>query len=137
MDVKRRTVLLSGLTVLGAGPLGYGAALLAGAAKSCPASNALADLAAPAIRKIGEIYLRTGTSPAEERRLRQSAGRLARASGAGASERLMQAAAVLAASSPQDFAAGDVVFCDGWMLARSEARACALIALGMTREFLA
>jgi hypothetical protein len=120
--VPRRNIVLSLITALLPSPL---------AAAVAPRQDPVADLLphAPAARMIGERYL--ATAPEE-----RSASRLAAAlfgsmppktrADAGALSRLRQA---VDARRRHDFACGDTVILDGWLLARTEARLCALAAL--------
>lgn len=79
-------------------------------------------------RRIGERYL---AANAEERDPEALAARLPAGCAAPARTRRDMAAvrAALGEQRARDFATGDTVIVDGWILARSEARLCAFAAL--------
>ncbi len=130
-DRKRRLFFVG--VVATAGSL-YAAAVGRGALKACGIDElgvSLADLQ-PLIR-IGEVYLQESANSEElsawygdwlNKRPKKSPG-LARAT------RGQLLAVKCRAQS--EFQRGETVTCDGWLLARSEARLCALIATIITR----
>lgn len=96
--VKRRHLILGGL---GLGAAGYMGTILTGLAKPCGTGRPrLATLAGP--RRIARALLRQGYIGRNK------------APDAKSPE-------ALATATQRDFAAGDTVICDGWVLARSEA----------------
>ena len=119
--MNRRTILLGGAGIAGAGLVGYGGILAAGSMQACVADETLAALSRQtAIASLGARYL--VQAPALERaELLDIAQRPAAA--------VVELAGLMAARAKTDFESGDVVSCDGWVLARGEARACALISL--------
>jgi len=126
--VHRRTLLMSGVAMLGVSALGYGAVLTLGALQFCPTQGTLSGVETP-LARIGDVYLRGTASPLEATQLREVAASISSHLTGGASDGLGREVAKLAASISRDFEVGDVVSCDGWVLSRSEARICALIAL--------
>jgi len=133
----RRTLVLAGAGAAGAGAAIYGGTMSAGALKPCPAPGTLSGAEA-SLARIGESFLHESATTDERARL----VRMARSIGAVASasehgEVLREAAAALAAHPEEDFARGDVVSCGGWVLARGEAMACALVALTRPRTSIA
>jgi hypothetical protein len=120
----RRGILITG-GVVAAGMAAYGAAGVIGVARRCSEFGAAADVA-----RIGLAYLRVHPEEASEIRLLAAAASrsaLARALNTGP-----DIAAVFGMMNElvrADFAAGEIVNCSGWILAKSEARACALFAL--------
>jgi len=119
--MNRRTILLGGAGIAGAGVVGYGGILAAGSMQACVADETLAALSRQtAIASLGARYL--VQAPALER-----AELLDIARGPVAS--VVEYAGLMAARAKTDFESGNVVSCDGWVLARGEARACALISL--------
>jgi hypothetical protein len=124
----RRTLVLAGAGVAGAGAALYGGTISAGALKPCPPPGTWAA-AETSLARIGQVFLREAATADERARL----ARLAESIAAGAEHAqealLREATAALAAAPSEDFARGDVVSCAGWVLARGEAMACALVAL--------
>lgn len=129
IKLDRRGVLIVG-GVVAAGVAAYGAAGVIGVAKRCSEFAAASEGAAQAAGRIGLAYLRVHPEEASE------AGLLAAVAGRSAVARALNAAPDAAAVFRimddvvrADFATGEIVKCDGWILAKSEARACALLAL--------
>lgn len=123
--MKRRTLLLGGAGVAGACVLGYGGTVAAGSIQGCAGDEERAALAErSAIASLGLHYL-TQASPLERAELTDMAQ--------GPVAAVAETAAGMAARAGEDFEAGDVVDCAGWVLARGEARASALIALAYAR----
>lgn len=129
--MTRREFLWSGASVLGAAGAGYGAAVAAGAIKTCSSASRPVDGVTQSLMKIGEHYLRAVATPSERTRLRAHAARRA---GDPAHRQLATSGRIVNPSPDTvqaDFRSGNVVSCDGWILARSEAEACALLALSL------
>lgn len=119
--MNRRTVLLGSAGIAGACAVGYSAILAAGATQACAAEDTEAALSQHvAMVGLGASYLRQAT--AWERAELLDMARKPAAT-------VLRLAAVMAARAPVDFENGNVANCDGWVLARGEARSCALIAL--------
>jgi hypothetical protein len=127
--VRRRTFLMSGIGMLGVSALGYGSMLTSGALQLCPTPGTLGGMVDTPLARIGDVYLRKTASQLEATQLREVAASIPSHLTGGASDGLWRAVADLAASISHDFEVGNVVSCDGWVLSRSEARMCALIAL--------
>ncbi|MBL8537174.1 MAG: hypothetical protein JNM59_07190 [Hyphomonadaceae bacterium] len=123
--MDRRKLILSGAAGAGLGVAAYGAIVAAGAVPACPTEDPLAQPADAALLRIGARYLATAAGAAEKQRL----SALAECLLAHGPVTLNAATASLSAAAPEDFAKGEVVLCDGWVLARNEARACALLTL--------
>jgi hypothetical protein len=128
--MNRRMMLLSGAGVVGAVGVVYGGAIGAGAMKTCqaPQAHSLTSLDERSLGRIGQHYLHAADA-GETGALRAKLYDLMRANGVEAPAALRAAAMQMASAAQADFEADDIVYCDGWALARSEARACALIAL--------
>jgi hypothetical protein len=126
--INRRTLVLAGAGAAGAGAAIYGGAISAGALKPCPAPGALAG-AGDALARIGDAFLSEAATADEHARLTRLAQTVNAAPHDQRDDMLAQTAAALAASPEEDFARGDIVSCAGWVLARGEAMACALVAL--------
>ena len=124
--MKRRTLLLGGAGVAGACAAGYGAVLAAGSAQACVVDEERAALSErTAIAGLGMRYLAQASAP-ERAELQDMAQ--------GPVTAVAETAALMAAQAQADFEQGNVVDCAGWLLARGEARACALIALAYARS---
>ena len=116
--MKRRTLLLGGGAALATG---YGAIMAAGATQGCMKEGGEMALSESAqLASLGMAYLALASAP-ERVGLAELARRPA--------EVIARYAALLSARAQEDFAADDVVTCDGWVITRGEARACALVAL--------
>jgi hypothetical protein len=124
--MKRRTMLLGGASVAGACAAGYGAIVAAGATRRCAADDALAALSRhAAMASLGARYL-VQASALERAELFDIAQ--------GPVAVVAEFAALMAAQAEADFENGNLISCDGWVLARGEARSCALIALAYARS---
>jgi hypothetical protein len=128
--MNRRMMLLTGGGVAGALGLLYGGAIGAGAMQSCgvPEGQSFAAMDENALARIGQHYLQ-GAEAGETNALRAQLYDLMREDGAQAPAAVRAAALQMTSAAQADFEADNIVYCDGWALARSEARACALIAL--------
>lgn len=113
--------------------IGLGGALLGGTAAASRTSAEAAWMrllgealgGAESAREIGRAYLRA--APGDDSRERLD--RALRAELGGPMPSVAELRDRLAARSRRDFAEGRAVSVDGWRLAHSEARACALVAL--------
>lgn len=124
--MKRRTLLLGGAGVAGACVLGYGGTVAAGSTQGCVGDEERAALSErSAIASLGMHYL-AQASVLEQAELTGIAE--------GPVAAVAEIAAGMAARAAEEFEAGDVVDCAGWVLARGEARASALIALAYARS---
>lgn len=130
--MKRRTVLKLGVATLGAGTLGYGVLMLAGASRSCAGTGLPGFETRAALAHVGENYLRNVASSQERTELAAVLRRIIRDTKGDLAVALWVGATRLAGSSKDDFSSGNTVICDGWVLARGEARSCALLALAAT-----
>jgi hypothetical protein len=119
--MNRRMLLLGSAGVVGAGVVGYGGIFGAGALRRCAGDDAHAALSQrKALVRLGTKYL--AQAPALERaELREIAQ--------GPVAVVLESAALMTGQAQQDFETGNVISCDGWVLARGEARSCALVAL--------
>ena len=133
IKLDRRGILIVG-GVAAAGVAAYGVAGIIGVARRCSEFAAASEAAAQSARRIGLAYLRVHPEEASEADL------LAAVAGRPALMRALSAAPDTAAVFRimddvvrADFAAGEIVKCHGWILAKSEARACALFALRAAR----
>jgi len=125
----RREILARGVGAVGAvGAIGAALAWAPAAAAPAPAelaavraalSTALAELHDPA--RLGRSYLAARPFEADRAALARALG----AVGACAPK----IASRLELRRRRDFARGEIIVVEGWVLARSEARACALLAL--------
>jgi hypothetical protein len=79
-------------------------------------------------RRLGRAYLADRPEEVDPARLLRELAHLQR-EGGGATGRPDDLRQAVAAACTADFAQGRVVRVDGWILARTEARACALVAL--------
>ena len=123
--LNRRTIFLGGAGIAGAGVVGYGGILAAGSMQACEADETLAALSRQtAIASLGARYLVQATALERAELLDIAHGPVAG---------IVEFAGLMASRAKTDFERGDVVSCDGWVLARGEARACALIALAGDR----
>jgi hypothetical protein len=122
IEFDRRALLIAG-GLLAAGVAAYGAAGVFGMARRCSEFGARSEAAAQSARRIGLAYLRVHPEEASETRLMAAIAARSATPDVPAIFRIMDD--VVRA----DFAAGKIVRCDGWILARSEARACALFSL--------
>jgi hypothetical protein len=127
--MNRRSILKVGATILGAGSVGYGGLLLTGASRACEGQGVTGPGHGEALAHVGESYLRNVASAGERAELTAMLEEVARNPEGDLAETIWQVATRLAGSSKQDFRKGDTVKCDGWILARGEGRACALLAL--------
>ena len=119
--MNRRMLLLGGAGIAGACAVGYGATMAVGAAQGCETDETQAALSErAAIAGLGVRYL-VQASAWERAELLEIAQRPMAV--------VTKHAALLAAQAQADFEKGNVVSCDGWVLARGEARSCALVAL--------
>ncbi len=115
MPINRRNILRGAVLALGA--------MMPGAAMSRIDDHGVLFQSPRAARTVGTHYLAQHPEERNAARLRQ--GLLA-----GAPTETGALRGHIQAKCRQDFAAGHTVVVDGWILARSEARACALVALG-------
>jgi hypothetical protein len=129
IKLGRREILIVG-GAAAVGVAAYGVAALWGVARRCTEFAAASEAAALSARRIGSAYLRMHPEEASEADL------LAALAGRPALMRALSAAPDTAAVFRimddvvrADFAAGEIAKCHGWILAKSEARACALFAL--------
>ena len=119
----RRHVVVSLVAALVPWPLAVSAA---SQASRRPLLEALLPHMAAA-RKVGERYLALAPTERCTRRLTAALfGALDHPSAADALPHLRQ---IVETRRQQDFARGDTVILDGWLLARTEARLCALAAM--------
>jgi DNA-binding IclR family transcriptional regulator len=115
MMLQRRAMLLAGL-----------AAALVRPARAAPSHLPAGYFRHPAsARAIGRAYLAAVPAEADAARI---AALLALGPASGASPAALRRR--MAARLRADFAAGRTIVLDGWLLAESEARLCALVALG-------
>jgi len=129
IKVGRREILIVG-GAAAVGVAAYGVAVMVGVTRRCSEFATAPEAAALAARRIGSAYLRIHPEEASE------ADILAALAGRPVLMRALSAvpdtAAVFRIMDDvvrADFAAGEIVKCHGWILAKSEARACALFAL--------
>jgi len=133
IKLHRRGILIAG-GVTAAGVAAYGAAGVIGVARRCSKFAAASDAAAQSVRRIGLAYLRVHPEEASEGRLIAAvAGRSALARELNAAPDIAAVFCIIDDLVRADFAAGEIVKCRGWILAKSEARACALFALRTAR----
>lgn len=119
--VKRRTILLGSASIAGAYAVGYSALLAIGTTQDCVADETQAALAQrAALANLGASYL-AQASAGERAELFDIAQKPLTT--------VARFAGLMAAHAQEDFENGNVVSCDGWILARGEARSCALVAL--------
>jgi hypothetical protein len=133
-ELRRRGILIA-CGIAAAGVAAYGTAGVIGVARRCSEFADAADAAAQSARRIGLAYLRVHPEEASEVRL--LAAMTDRSALAPALNETPDMAAVFRIMDDlvrADFAAGEIVKCGGWILAKSEARACALSALRAVRE---
>jgi hypothetical protein len=131
--LRRRGILIA-CGVAAAGVAAYGAAGVIGVARRCGEFADAPDAAAQSARRIGLAYLRVHPEEASEVRL--LAAMTDRSALAPALNETPDIAAVFRIMDDlvrADFAAGEIVKCGGWILAKSEARTCALLALRAAR----
>lgn len=128
--MKRRSLLKVGATMIGASALGYGGLILGGAVKSCGDGRLPGVDASESLANIGRTYLQHVATPKEITELRQLLYAVANDAGDSLANQIWYAAVELAGSSTEDFRTGNTVVCEQWVLARGEARSCALLALG-------
>ncbi len=133
IKLGRRGILIAG-GVAAAGVATYGAAGVIGAARRCSEFMATREAAAESARRIGLAYLRVHPEEASEGSL------MAAVAGRPGLLRALNVASDMGAVFCNmddvvraDFSAGEIVNCGGWILAKSEARACALFALQAAR----
>jgi hypothetical protein len=133
IKLDRRRILIAG-GVATAGAAAYGAAGVIGAARRCREFAAASEAAAQSARRIGAAYLRVHPEEASEVRLMAAlAGRSALTSALKAAPDMAAVFCIMDDIVRADFAAGEIVNCSGWILAKSEARACALFTLRAAR----
>jgi|EndMetStandDraft_4_1072995.scaffolds.fasta_scaffold305679_1 hypothetical protein len=119
---SRRSMLLG---VTGGLAVGYGAVVGLGATQGCvPDDGEMATAERMGMVSLGATYL--AQAAADER-----AALFAMAARPPAI--VAELAATMSAQAEAEFGEGTTVSCDGWVLARGEARACALIALQHAR----
>jgi hypothetical protein len=121
--ISRRTVLLG----LGGAATAALVAVAAGVALTDddPSADQPGDVTRDAVIRIGAAYRAAYPADDDREMLRREVGDLGGLSGADLADRL----ATLDERVRADFAAGNVVLVDGWLLARTEARAAALVSL--------
>jgi hypothetical protein len=130
---NRRAVLMA-WGVAAAGVAAFGAAGVIGAARRCSEFAATSEAAAQSARRIGLAYLRVHPEEASEMHLMAAvAARSALTRALNAAPDVAVVFRIMDDVVRADFAAGEIVKCDGWILAKSEARACALFALRAER----
>lgn len=133
LKLHRRGILIAG-GVAAAGVAAYGVASVIGVAKRCSEFAATSQAAAQSARRIGLAYLRVHPEEASEVRLLAAvAGRSALARALNTAPDIAAVFNVMDDVVRDDFATGEIVKCGGWILAKSEARACALFALRIAR----
>ena len=133
LKLHRRGILIAS-GVAAAGVAAYGATSVIGVAKRCSEFAAASKTAARSARRIGLAYLRVHPEEASEARLLAAvAGRSALTHALNTAPDIAGVFNVMGDVVRDDFAAGEIVKCDGWILARSEARACAFFALRLAR----
>lgn len=124
--MKRRTLLFGGAGVAGVCVAGYGGVLATGSAQACAVDEARAALSErTAIAGLGMRYLAQASALERAELLDMAQGPVAA---------VAETAAAMAARAQEDFEQGNVIDCAGWVLARGEARSCALIALAYARS---
>jgi hypothetical protein len=127
--LHRRGILI-GSGVVAAGVAAYGAAGVIGVARRCSEYTAASDAAAQSAIRIGLAYLRVHPEEVSEVRLLAAvAGRPAFARALNAAPDIAAVFCIMDDLVRADFATGEIVKCRGWILSKSEARACALFAL--------
>jgi hypothetical protein len=130
---RRGTLIAAGVVV--AGVAAYGAAGVIGAVKRCSKFAAASEVAAQSAKRIGLAYLRIHPEEASEVRLTTAVPDLPILTRAlNAAPDLASVFCILDDVVRADFAAGEIVKCDGWILAKSEARVCALLTLQAARS---
>jgi hypothetical protein len=133
MKLNRRRSLIAG-SVAAAGAAAYIAAGAIGTARRCTKFWAASEVAAQSAKRIGFAYLRDHPEEASEVCLLSAvAGRSVLARALMAAPDMAAVFCILDDIVRDDFAAGHVVKCDGWLLAKSEARVCALLTLQAAR----
>lgn len=135
--LMNRRVLVGG-GIAAAALLAYAAAIGRGAAKACgpDAEQAALDIAAlHSLIRIGEAYLQADADSAEIAALREEWLETVNANAPGAS-RIERRIAVLDRKAVEEFERGETVLCDGWLIARCEARFCAMLAISARRSWL-
>ena len=129
---RRGTLIIGGAAAVGAAA--YGVAGMIGVARRCSEFAATSAAAAQSAKRIGLAYLRIHPEEASEADLLAAmAGRPALLRAFGAAPDTAAVFRIMDDVVRADFAAGEIVKCDGWILAKSEARACALFALRTAR----
>jgi hypothetical protein len=133
VQLDRRGILIAG-GIAAAGVAGYGAAGAIGAATRCSKITAASEAAARSARRIGLAYLRVHPEEASEVGLMTAvAARSALTRALNAAPDMAAVFCILDDVVRADFAAGEIVKCDGWILSKSEARVCALLTLQAAR----
>jgi hypothetical protein len=128
----RRGILIVG-GAAAAGVAAYGVAGIIGVAKRCSVAAA-SEAAMQSFKRIGLAYLHVHPEEASEPFLLATmAGRPALMRALSAAPDTAAVFRILDDVVRADFAAGEIVKCRGWILAKSEARACALFALRAAR----
>jgi hypothetical protein len=130
---RRGTLIAAGVVV--AGLAAYGAAGGIGAVKRCSKFAATSEVAAQSAKRIGLAYLHIHPEEASEVRLMTAVANLSILTRAlNAAPDMASVFCILDDVVRADFAAGEIVKCDGWILAKSEARLCALLTLRAARS---
>ena len=125
----RRKILIIG-GVAAAGAAAYGVAGVNSVARRCSEFASASEGAVQSARRIGLAYLRLHPEEASEADLLAAmAGRHALVHALSATQDTASVFRILDDVVRADFEAGEIVECLGWILAKSEARACAFFAL--------
>ena len=129
----RRGILIVG-GAAAAGVAAYGVPAIIGVARRCSELAVASEATTQSARRIGLAYLRIHPEEASESFLLAAmARRPALMRALSAAPDTAAVFRILDDVVRADFAAGKIVKCSGWILAKSEARACALFALRAAR----
>ena len=132
IKLDRRGILIV-VGVAAAGAAAYGVAGV-GVARRCSEFTGAPAGAVQSARRIGLAYLRVHPEEASETDLLAAvAGRPALLHALSATPDVTAVFRILDDVVRADFEAGEIVECLGWILAKSEARVCALFALRAAR----
>jgi hypothetical protein len=125
---RRRILIASGVTT--AGVAAYGAMTIVGVVRRCREFDNRSETPALAAERIGRAYLRVHPEEKSEAALfAAAAGRPGLVRALSAVPDTVAVFRIMDEVVRADFEAGEIVNCSGWILAKSEARACALFAL--------
>jgi len=126
--------LFVGGGVVAAAALLYTAAVGRGALKACGIEQVDVDLAdlQPLIR-IGNVYLDEVVESGEISTLYEELLDYRHIRSAGIASAVQRHSLAVDRQAQEEFRRGETVSCDGWVLAKSEARLCAMIAVSARR----